>query len=83
MSDIFLYPFKAFEQVDGRLLITRWWILEVGRCTLKLKSIIVVFNKSCRYGGIKWYTREAIVGSLGSKDSFCQKLNSADKIQRQ
>ncbi len=41
--DIFLDLVEATEQIRRRLLIACWRILYVGRITLELKGIIIVF----------------------------------------
>ena len=69
--DIQLDLAQTVEKIDGRLLIACWWIFQICRCALELKSIGVISQELSRNAGVEGYTGETVECLLGSEDQFC------------
>lgn len=72
---ILLYFFKTSDQVNRRLLIARWRVFKIFQVALKLESIVIIFEKSTRDGGIEWYAGKTVVDLFSVKDSICAVVN--------
>lgn len=68
--NIFLDLVEATEQIRRRLLIARWRVLYVGRMTLELKRIIIIFQESSCDSGVEGHAGETVIGVLGKDNDL-------------